>query len=148
MKILGFILLFLSSIATYSETINVGVIDFGPPFSSKADDGNHYYGFYIDLMDSICKHLNAECHYKPTALTNELKELKEGFTDVCFLPIPINSIPSKEFIYSLPYLASYGQFLTMKDSSINNLTDIKNINIGVLQATFYTSIMQSNFASI
>jgi ABC-type amino acid transport substrate-binding protein len=147
MKILGFIVLFLSNIAAYSQTINIGVLEFAPPFSSKSGNQDHYYGFTIDLMDHICKQMKADCHYKSTTMSEQLNKLEEGHIDISFLPIPINSVPSKELIYSLPYLASNGQFLALEDSKINSLDEIKHLKIGVMKDTLYTTLMRSNFAT-
>jgi ABC-type amino acid transport substrate-binding protein len=146
MNFLLFIFLFIFNIWGHSAPVNVGILKFAPPFSSLAGDGNHYYGFIIDMMGSICKRINEQCNYKAINADQQFADLEDGIIDISFVPIPITPDPSGVFIYSLPYLASKGQFLTLEQNKINTLADIKNFKIGVLKDTLYPLLMESKFA--
>lgn len=146
MKILVFISLFIFNIVAYSGTINVGVLKFAPPFSSFTGDGNHYYGFVIDLMGNICLRINEKCTYKAVKAGAQFDSLKQETIDISFIPVPIASEPSGNFIFSLPYLASKGQFLTLKENKINELSEIKNLKIGVVKNTLYPLLIRTQYA--
>ncbi|KTC80991.1 transporter substrate-binding domain-containing protein [Legionella cherrii] len=134
MKLLRHTLFFItlmSNTLAYSDTIVVGVSKAAPPFSAVAG-GGHYFGFCIDLMNELCKRLNETCEYKPITMRNQMDMLNSGDIDITFPPAPIPQTPSQDYIYSLPYMTSNGQFLTMSPD-IKTLDDIKNKKIGTVQ---------------
>ncbi|BCA93835.1 hypothetical protein TUM19329_01960 [Legionella antarctica] len=147
MKGLVFIILFISHIFVYGNALKIGVLQFAPPFSSVAGDGNHYYGFTIDLMDNICQRMQLECNYVSTTIDQHVNSLLQGIIDVSFIPVPIPAKLSGPFIFSLPYLTSNGQFLATKESSINSLAEIKNQKIGVISGTLYDVIIESHYGA-
>lgn len=146
MKRLVLIILLLSSFFVYSAPIKVGILEYAPPYSSKADD-NHYFGFIIDLMDVVCVQLERECVFVTTPLGSKYDALQQGKIDISFDPSPINTNIPDGFIFSLPFLASHGQFVALKDSNIRTIKDIKNKKIGVLKFTLFESfiLMKYNF---
>ncbi|CEG55594.1 transporter substrate-binding domain-containing protein [Legionella fallonii] len=148
MKTLVFIILLVSNIVASSAPVSIGVLKFAPPFSSLAGDGNHYYGFTIDLMDNLCKRINEQCIYKSADIKQQYEQLERGDFDLSFLPVPISSKIPEQFIYSLPYLASNGHFLALEDSNIKTVNDIKNYKIGVVHDTLYPIIANSGFAQL
>ncbi|HAT8178950.1 TPA: transporter substrate-binding domain-containing protein [Legionella pneumophila] len=140
MKRIVFILLFISNFLVYSESLKVGILQFAPPFSSKSDKSNHYYGFVIDLMNRICNRLQEKCEYIPIPKEGELKGLEQGIFDIVFSSTPITTSLSDTYHrYSLPYLTSDGQFLTLKENSINTLNDINFKKIGFFKINFQQS---------
>ena len=147
MKKIVFIILLVSNFFAYSSTINVGVLEFAPPFSSLSGDKNHYFGFTIDLMDEICMRLHTQCSFKAATVGEQITLLNEGTVDVSFIPIPINGEQSGNFIFSLPYLASNGQFVSVDGGGIRTLADLKNHNVGVLRDTLYTTLLDSPYVS-
>jgi len=147
MKILVFLFLLITHVSVCSQSITVGVLKFAPPFSAVAGDGNHFFGFCIDVMDTICKRLHLECLYKATTVENQLQMLANGKVDLLFAPNPISPALPKEFIFSLPYLASNGQFIALQKTNVANINDIDNKKIGVLHDTLFKSLVYSNFSS-
>ncbi len=143
---IGFIILFISSFLAYGNPLTVGILRFAPPFSS-ADNNNHYFGFSVDLMDEICKRINETCTYKATDLDTQFKDLDEGVIDITFLPSPLPSTEPTNYIFSLPYISSNGQFMALKSSNINSVDDIKNKKIGALQATFIQYNVLPNYTA-
>ena len=149
MKLVRHILFFILLVVVgtplaYSNTIIVGVSKSAPPFSA-VDGSNHYFGFCIDLMNEMCNRLHINCEYKPVTMKNQMDELNAGDIDVTFPPSPIPQALSPNYVYSLPYMTSDGQFLTMS-SNIKTIADLKNKKIGTLEAshledtlTLYTS---------
>lgn len=144
MKRIVFIILLLSSFFVHSDPIKVGILEYAPPFSSKADD-KHFFGFIIDLMDVVCKRLNRECVYIATPLGSKFDALRLGTIDISFAPSPISSNIPQNYIYSLLFLASHGQFVALKDSNIDTIADIVDKKIGVLKYTLFESIILNHY---
>ncbi|WP_131795539.1 transporter substrate-binding domain-containing protein [Fluoribacter gormanii] len=128
-----FVILFMSTTLAYSNSIIVGVSKSAPPFSA-VDGSNHYFGFCIDLMNEICKRLNVVCEYKPVTIKNQIDQLNAGSIDITFPPSPIPQTTSQNYVYSLPFMTSDGQFLTMS-SNIKTIADLKDKKIGTLEAS-------------
>ncbi|BCA94544.1 arginine ABC transporter substrate-binding protein [Legionella antarctica] len=140
MKLIVFFVLFISNVLTYSESLKVGVLQFAPPFSSKSDTTNHYYGFVIDLMNVICERLHDQCEFVPIPKNGEFDGLDKGIMDVTFTPSPIStSSKSDKYVFSLPYLASHGQFLALASGSLNSVGDIHQKKIGYFKFIFTDS---------
>ncbi len=136
MRLIVLIILLVSNVFAYGDILKVGVLQFAPPFSSKSDTSNHYYGFVIELMTTVCHRLNAECEYVAIPKNGELNGLDQKVYDITFTPSPITTLLPDSYLYSLPYLPSNGQFLTLKTSSINTIDDIKNKKIGFYKINF------------
>ncbi|MCW8397875.1 transporter substrate-binding domain-containing protein [Legionella sp. PATHC038] len=133
-RYLVFITLLMSSLLAHSNPITIGILKFAPPFSS-VDTHNHYFGFAVDLMREICKRIDASCIYKATDFDSQLNDLQAGVIDVTFLVSPLSDTESEHYQFSMPYITSKGQFVSLKSSDIHSIDDIKNKKIGVLQAT-------------
>ena len=139
MKLFVFITLLLCNIAVYTAPLKIGVLNFAPPFSSKSDTSNHYYGFVVDLMNTICQRLKISCEYVTIPKSGELDGLDKGLYDITFSPTPIDSLQSNKYVYSLPYLPSHGHFVTLNTDNTNSLNDINNKKIGVYKINDITS---------
>lgn len=141
-----FITLLMNSIFAYCTQLIVGVLKFAPPFSSS-DNSNHYFGFSIDLMNEICKRMNVTCTYKATDFNKQFDDLNDGVIDITTLPRPLSTVEPENYAFSLPYITSKGQFVSLKGSNINSIDDIKNKKIAVLGVTFYQYNVIPNYTS-
>ncbi len=121
----------MNSIFTYSGTVIVGVGKFAPPFSA-VDTSNHYFGFCIDLINELCKRMNDTCEYKSIMDEGIEGSLVKGLVDVSLSPTPITQDLSPEYIFSMPYMTSSGQFVT-NNPNIKSLEDLQGKKIGVLK---------------
>jgi len=147
MKILIFLILVLGNILAYGNQLVIGVLKFEPPYTSIASDGKHFYGFCIDLMDVICKRLHESCEYKVTAFDEQVEDLLNKRIDLTFLPSPITSTENIDYLYSLPYLPSTGQFMTLSNNNIHSLKELKDKKIGVIQASYLKPNFLSHYTS-
>lgn len=131
---------------SFSSTLKVGVGVSGPPIVEKftTEHGSYYFGFCIDLMNSICSHIKENCVYKETTLNDQFKLLDNGDIDLLILASPYTP-DLKQYSISIPYAVSKIQFITLKSSSINDLAEITNKKIGVMKDTFYNLLMQSPY---
>lgn len=148
MKRSVFIFLFLFTLFSQGASLTVGVMKYAPPFSSPINNGSQYYGFSIDLMNKLCKHINKECIYKGVDLGSEINELNQGIIDLSFSPNPISINISNHLIYSLPYMSSNLQFITYKDSNISSIEQLYNRKIGVLKDTLLQHLLRSKYGSV
>jgi ABC-type amino acid transport substrate-binding protein len=152
MKRLICIILLISNCIVYGETpksepIKIGVLQFAPPFSSKSDASNHYYGFIIDLMDMVCKRLKEQCEYVAIPKNGELNGLAQGTFDITFTASPIPLSLPDNYLYSLPYLPSDGQFVTLKSSGIHSLADLNHKKIGYFRINFQEAPALSKYTN-
>ena len=131
------IALWFASSLTYADTLIIGTSADSPPFASLADGKNHFYGFEIDIMLEVCTRIQATCEFKPTLVSKLSDSILKGKINLAVAAIILPSSPLKGLIFSLPYYTSNGQFITLAQSSINNLEDLRNKKIGVRQGTLY-----------
>ncbi|MDR3443482.1 MAG: transporter substrate-binding domain-containing protein [Legionella sp.] len=117
---------FLFSIAGHS-TINIGTLPYDPPYIISPHEG-----FDIDLSRMLCQRLKEQCNIIPMGAKQIYQELKNGKIDIAIAGITISPELQKEFIFSLPYMFSQGQFLTLKGSSINSINDLNGTTVGVI----------------
>ncbi|HAT8966191.1 TPA: transporter substrate-binding domain-containing protein [Legionella pneumophila subsp. pneumophila] len=146
MKRFMFILLIFINFHALGKALIIGVPDFAPPFVSRSGGGEFYFGFNIDLMNSICKIIEEECQYKGMNIQQLYTNLNAGKVDIMLAPTPIVSTAGTNYIFSLPYLPSNAQIVTLKaNDHINALTDLKGKKVGTLKYTLYGGLLQEHF---
>lgn len=118
--------LLLSSMS-YS-TINIGTLIFKPPYILSP--GN---GFDIDLAQLVCQRLHEQCRFIPMDMNGLYKNLQEDEIDLAMGGIPISYALKINFIFSLPYMLSKGQFLVLKSNKMNSTNELQGKTIGVLR---------------
>ena len=124
----------------------IGTISDNPPFSSYASQQNQFYGFEIDLMLEICNRQKIKCQFIPTIASRMVNDLTSGKIDLVLASIIIpTTIVDEPVIFSKPYLISYAQFITNKQSPINQLNEIRNKKVGVRLGTLFHGTMFKNF---
>lgn len=139
MKKIIFLALLASNIFAYSANIIVGVGKFAPPFSA-VDTSNHYFGFCIDLINELCKRMNDTCEYKSVMDEGIEASLTKGIVDVSLTPTPISPDVSPEYIFSMPYMTSSGQFIT-NNPNIKSLKDLQGKKIGIINESNLKTIL-------
>jgi ABC-type amino acid transport substrate-binding protein len=148
MKLIIFLALFISNILAYGGQIVIGAIRVAPPFSQEIGSSNHYFGFCVDLIQEICNRLKDTCQYKGTDLDTQLNDLEQGVFDLTFSPTPINPTDYNNYIYSLPYIPSKGQFVTLNDYGIRSIEQLMGKKIGVLKASNLKEDVASRYTSL
>lgn len=141
------IFLFFYSLVAFTAPLSVGVIKSAPPFSevSQTPQGPYYFGFSIDIMNTICKRINQQCVYSPVNLEQQFTALDQGSIDLLLLANPYESSDLNEYAVSLPYALSKIHFVAMASSPLKQLSDIRNTKIGVIKTTFYDLLMNSPY---
>ncbi|HAT8180114.1 TPA: transporter substrate-binding domain-containing protein [Legionella pneumophila] len=118
----------------YALTLIIGTLSYNPPFEIQVNNSskkNEFYGFEIELMNEICQRINAKCQYKPLLFEQILAEVNSGAINLGIGSINITPERSERFLFSLPYKASYHQFLVPSNSNIKKIDDLKGKTIGI-----------------
>lgn len=147
MKRLLFLGLSLQLSLTQAETLVVGTTPQNPPFSMLADSKQNFYGFDVDLMNTICERIKADCKFKPFAFNNLFGNVQEKKIDLAIAAIVIMPMWQDQFLFSLPYLESDAQFVTLQTSKINHPQDILHKRIGVRLGTPFSKLASSIYGS-
>ena len=127
-----FLLLFGISLS-YAQTLTIGITGSNPPFSSRIDQHNHFYGFDIEIMDEVCRRMKVQCQYSAMRFDDFALAIDTNKIDLAIDSIIITPEREKKYLFSQSYLTSRVQFLTNKTSYINSLNDMKGKRVGVRQ---------------
>lgn len=135
------VLCFLLSTISHA-TLRIGTLIFKPPYILSP--GN---GFDVDLAEALCKRLKEQCQFIPMGMTELYEELRDNEVDLAMGGIPISYTLKINFIFSLPYMLSKGQFLVLKKQPFNSVNDLKGKSVGVLRnilsgGVFYGYLVQ------
>ncbi len=138
------LLAFLLSLTSVSySSVTIGVLPYNPPFEVAADKEGHFFGFDIDIMTSICQRINMECHFVSGTLSELFTMLSQGQIDLAMGALTITPARKKTYIFSLPYLASYGHFFATKKYAL--ISDLKGQRVGVLKGSLYRPLTKKMF---
>lgn len=146
-RIISFLLLLGLLQTSFARTLIVGVPSMIPPLVMKTGEKGHFTGFDIDLMDEICKRIQADCQYKPLSFVSTLDEVTSGEIDLGIGDITIIPLREVNFLFSLPYLPSFAQYVTRQDSKIRSLTEITGKTIGARHAYVFDPLISQQFGN-
>lgn len=124
---LSLILLFLIQVPGYAN-IKVGTMFTYPPFVLSTNEG-----FDIQLIQLLCKRLKEPCDIIPMNLKDLSPALLNGQIDLAIGGIPLPLTPNPDFIFSLPYMLSKGQFMVLKTSSLHSIDELNGKTVGVMR---------------
>ncbi len=137
------ILLCCFCISTHAK-VKIGAPKYIPPYSINVPKQG-LSGFDIDYMKKVCQRLSWDCEFVPMKYL-ELKEaLQENKIDFAIGSIVIIPNQQNNLIFSIPYLTSDAGFLVKKDSSINNVGDLRDKKVGVLHGKAYIDYLNGHF---
>jgi arginine transport system substrate-binding protein len=116
---------------------------YDPPFIISMHEG-----FDIELSRMICEHLKLQCKLMPMGSKQLYQALQNGQVDLAIAGITISAERKNNFIFSLPYMLSQGQFMTLKSSSINSIEGLDGTTVGVIRdelsgGVFYHYVMNN-----
>ena len=137
----------LALISMQTNALTIGTDTNYPPFSSLADQQNHFMGFDIAFMTEICKRIQMPCTFIPVIDTDVKNALVAGTIDLAISAIIIPDKPPTYFLYSLPYLQSYAQFVVNQDSPIKTPADINHQKIGTRTEPVYSDLLRKQLGN-
>ncbi len=146
--LLTLLLSFLMCTILYAEKILVGTSPFNPPLEIQATKNVIFTGFEIDLLNEVCRRINATCVYEPMTFKNVMIATLDGTIDLGINGFFITKERMAYYLFSQPYLQAKAQLFTTLDSNINN-TNVNNGNrIGVEEGTVFKSILLQMYNNI
>ena len=147
--IISFFLLFNIQLCAqnYQKTLIIGALPFNAPFSNQIDNRGHFVGFDIELMNHICERINARCLYKGASITQLFTSIKIRQMDLAIGGLIITKQRQESYLFSMPYLMSYGNFVVLNKSNIKSINDLYHKKIGVLKGSVYQRMVMQHFGS-
>lgn len=130
--------------SSYAETLQVGISPFIPPFVVKTDNKGHYTGFSIDIMAAVCKSIHATCQFVPLGFGQTFDQVMNNQVDLAIGNITITEERSQYVLFSLPYIKSDAQFLSLKGSAFTSITDLKGRTIGAEAGSIFIDYIENN----
>lgn len=140
-----FLLLLLVLPLSHARPLLIGTTTQNPPFNSLADKNDHFYGFDMDIMSEICLRIHRTCQFTPMVFNQLFSALKGEKIDLAIAAIIITPSREEEFLFSLPYLSSNAQFMTISKSSISAGKDIINKRIGTRLGTPFKELAEDMY---
>src|SRR3990167_8832986 len=131
MKKFSFLLIslaFYCSSTSLVASIKVGTVFFYPPFVLSPGSG-----FDIDLSKVLCQRLQEQCQFIPMNFNQLFSALNAHQIDIAIGGISISNMQTGNYIFSLPYMLSKGQFLVLKNGPLNSILELEGKIVGVIR---------------
>lgn len=119
-----------------------------PPMGFK--ENGEITGFDIDIAKAVGEKLGVEIEFVYIDWDAKVLELDAGNIDMIWNGLTITEDRQKEILFSKPYFNNRIVILTLKDSTINSISDLADMNVGVELQSSGQSALESNeiFGSI
>lgn len=119
-------------------TLVIGYTDY-PPFAIL--DGENVTGFDIDLAQEVAKRLEVTLEMKYIDWDAKDFELNNGNIDAIWNGFTITEERQKQVTFTEPYLENNIAILTLTDSTVESLSDLASLKVGVeLQSSGQTAL--------
>ena len=141
------LIIMLTGFSSYGEILQIGTENNNPPFTSKIDNNNHYYGFDMEIMSEICKRIKAKCFFSSMIFEDLFPALDHNQIDLAIASIIITPERQESFLFSHAYLNSQIQLIALKNSKINTTTQLNNKRIGLLKGTVFKNFVLDLYKS-
>ncbi|WP_133127283.1 transporter substrate-binding domain-containing protein [Legionella nagasakiensis] len=149
MKILVILLFpFLMCSKLFAEQLIVATAPFDPPMEMQASNNGVFVGFEIDIVDEVCRRINASCIYKAMSFNDIMIAVQAGTVDLGINGFFITQARLKYFLFSLPYLQTKAQLFTNADSNINSNNLNTGQRIGVEKGTIFQNLLLEKYNNV
>ena len=101
-------------------------------------------GFDLDIAKEVCKQLGVEPVFQYIDWDAKVMELNAKNIDVIWNGLTITEDRAKEILFSKPYFDNRIVILTPSDSTINQITDLSSLNVGVEIQSSGQSALEGN----
>lgn len=135
----------LAAFLTHAKPLLIGIPNFIPPFVMTIDNKGGYVGFDIDLINEICKRISEPCHFQSLDYNNMLKGVRNHTLDLAIGYITITPDLQKLYLFSLPYLPSFAQYVVQKESPFHTREALQGKTIGIYHGTLFWPVLINNF---
>lgn len=157
MKKLLFILLAILLVGCQAKEVEVGdnslnnIVEKGkmivgfteyPPMGFK--ENGEITGFDIDIAKAVGEKLGVDIEFVYIDWDAKVLELEVGNIDMIWNGLTITEDRKKEILFSKPYFNNRIVILTLKDSMINSINDLAEMNVGVELQSSGQSALESS----
>lgn len=157
MKKLLFILLAILLVGCQAKEVEVGdnslnnIVEKGkmivgfteyPPMGFK--ENGEITGFDIDIAKAVGEKLGVDIEFVYIDWDAKVLELEAGNIDLIWNGLTITEDRKKEILFSKPYFNNRIVILTLKDSMINSINDLAEMNVGVELQSSGQSALESS----
>lgn len=133
-----FVLFGLFTCASYSQDlIKIGVRSYYPPFEMVLNQAKQVSGFEVDVVTAICKRLKLNCVFVPLQFSELFKAISTDKITLAIGGIIITHEREGNYLFSVPYLGSNGQFVIKADSSLDNTAALCSKRIGIVAGSVF-----------
>lgn len=147
-RFLALLLSCLLCSAVLAERLVIATSPFNPPMETQATKNQVFTGFEIDLLNEICRRINATCVYKPMTFEQIMKAVAAGEVDLGVNGFFITKERLNYYLFSRPYLQAKAQLFTTVDSNITDANINTGKRIGVEAGTVYKSLLQQMYDNV
>lgn len=139
--VLRFLALLLLAGWVNATPVRVGYPFFNPPFVISTNEG-----FDIELIHMICAKLPEGCAYFPAEYSKVIEAVREDKVDIAIGGFTMSTNGATDFVYSIPYKISAGQFVVMSDSHIASIDALKQVKVGCIVNSTYEDYLVNNYS--
>lgn len=101
------------------------------------DEDNNIVGFDIDVAREVCSRMGVELELMPIDWDSKVSELNDGKVDCLWNGFTTSPEREAEMTMSQPYMKNRQVVVTLKDSAINTVDDLKDKTL-VLPGRFHS----------
>ncbi len=149
MKILLTLIAVIFSVSNlYAEKLVIGASSFNPPMEMQVTKTNVFTGFEIDLLNEVCRRIEASCSFKPMTFEGILQATLNNEIDLGIDGFFITQERLKSFLFSEPYLQAKAQMFTTTHSSVNPESINTGKRIGVEKGTVFKSLLEQKYNNV
>lgn len=113
-----------------TEKVVIGIDDQFAPMGFR-DKNNEIVGFDIDYARAAAEHMGVEPVFQPITWNTKEVELLSGRIDLIWNGYTITDERKEQVLFTKPYLENAQVVLTLKDSSIEKLSDLAGVEVGL-----------------
>ena len=112
------------------ETLVIGIDDKFAPLGFR-DDKNEIVGFDIDYARAAADEMGVDVEFQPIDWSTKETELNSGRIDLIWNGYTITDERKEKVLFTEPYLENSQVIMTLKDSDIKAIADLKGKKVGV-----------------
>ncbi|WP_033827927.1 amino acid ABC transporter substrate-binding protein [Bacillus andreraoultii] len=112
------------------DKLIIGIDDAFAPLGFR-DESNEIVGFDIDLARATGKKMGKEVVFQPIDWSSKESELNSGRIDLIWNGYTVTDERKEKVLFTKPYLANAQVIVTLKDSDIEKLDQLKGKTVGL-----------------
>lgn len=146
MRIIRIVFIYLACSTAFAQTLIIGTLPFNPPFEVVTQN-NRFVGLDIEIMQQVCRLINARCEFKPMDFAKIFEQIDSGQINLGIGSIIINSTRSQNYLLSSPYFPSSAQFFLTRGSTLKSPTELTQKKIGTVTDPIFINYLKKTYSS-